>query len=244
MVIPAVSPPQMVKMVDAHSHILPCVDDGSSSVEESKQLLSLLSSQGVRSVVATPHFIADDQSVEEFIEKRSLAYNALKEVLNAEIPEIFLGAEVKYYEGISRMENLKELCLENTNILLVEMPIGRWSEYAVKELVSLSCSGYRVLLAHIERYIADQRGDTFDTLLENDILTQVNASFFINILTRPKAIKLLKNGYIHLLGSDCHNLTTRPPRIGEAARIINHKMGEEFLYSMIDYSNALLRGGN
>ena len=231
-------------MVDAHSHILPCVDDGSSSVEESKQLLSLLSSQGVRSVVATPHFIADDQTVEEFIEKRSLAYNALKEVLNAEIPEIFLGAEVKYYEGISRMENLKELCLENTNILLIEMPVGRWSEYSVKELIKLSCSGYRVLLAHIERYITYQREDTFETLLSNDILTQVNASFFTNIVTRSRAIKMLRNGYIHLLGSDCHNISTRPPRIGEAMRIIEKKLGEEFLYGMIDYSNALLRGDN
>lgn len=231
-------------MVDIHSHILPAVDDGSSSLEETKQLLLMLSSQGVKTVAATPHFIADNQTVEEFIKKRNAAYNLVLNSPNTNMPEIVLGAEVKYYEGISRMENLKELCLGNTNILLVEMPMGRWSEYAVKELMGLSCAGYRVLLAHIERYVADQRADTFETLLSNDILTQVNASFFTNFITRSKAIKMLKNGYIHLLGSDCHNTTARPPKIGEATRIIEKKLGSHFLHGMIDYSNALLRGDN
>lgn len=231
-------------MVDVHSHILPGIDDGSSSTEESKSLLGMLAAQGIKTVVATPHFYANHQRVSEFIEKRNSAYEKLKSEGLPDAPRIFLGAEVRYYEGISRMEELSRLCIENTQFLLIEMPMGRWSEYSVNELITLSCSGYRVLLAHIERYIGDQRGDTFVTLLDNDILTQVNASFFTNITTRSKAIKMLKNGYIHLLGSDCHNLSVRPPHIGDAVRIIEKKMGAHFLHSMIDYSNALLRGGN
>lgn len=231
-------------MVDIHTHILPSVDDGSSSIEESGMMLEKLFSQGVKTVAATPHFIADNQSVDEFVLSRNSALDQLKNAYPDQHIKIVLGAEVKYYEGISRMENLRKLCIQNTNILLLEMPMGRWSEYAVKEVVKLSCSGYTVLLAHIERYIKDQSKDTVETLLQNDVLYQVNASFFINLTTRKKALKMLKNGYIHLLGSDCHNLTSRPPQMDEAARIIKGKFGEEFLVSMIDYSNALLRGGN
>lgn len=231
-------------MVDIHSHILPCVDDGSGSTQESVQLLNMLALQGIKTVVATPHFYANHQTVSQFIEKRNTAYENLKEAACDNVPEIILGAEVRYYEGISRMEDLSRLCIEGTSLLLIEMPTERWSEYTLKELISLSCSGFRVILAHIERYIRLQREETILSLLENDILTQVNASFFLNLTTRSKAIKMLKNGYIHLLGSDCHNVLSRPPYIGEALQIIEKKTGKDFLDHMINYSNALLRNSN
>ena len=90
--------------IDWHSHILPGIDDGSRNVEESISLLNSQMAQGVKVAIATPHFYANDESVESFVDKRSKAF----ELLKAEVPEtsleIRLGAEVKYYEGISRLD--------------------------------------------------------------------------------------------------------------------------------------------
>ena len=54
-------------MIDIHTHILPGLDDGSSSIEESEKMLCMLSEQGVDTVVATPHFYIDDTKGEEFL---------------------------------------------------------------------------------------------------------------------------------------------------------------------------------
>jgi len=66
-------------MIDFHSHILPKLDDGSSSSDESCKLLRCLATQGVESVVATPHFYADNESVERFLARRNLcSFNGTK----------------------------------------------------------------------------------------------------------------------------------------------------------------------
>ena len=64
-------------MIDWHSHILPGMDDGSRNVTESIALLNMQTSQGIRTVIATPHFYANDESVETFLERRRNAYEAL-----------------------------------------------------------------------------------------------------------------------------------------------------------------------
>lgn len=64
-------------MIDFHSHILPGIDDGSASVEESLKLLEMLAEQGVKTVVATPHFYPDRTSVSDFLRRRDAAYQRL-----------------------------------------------------------------------------------------------------------------------------------------------------------------------
>ncbi len=227
-------------MVDFHSHILPALDDGSSDVEESVALLKMLSDQGITTVCATPHFNANRMTVNEFLTARESSYKSLSAILSEDAPKIRLGAEVFYYEGISRLENLKALCIEGTNILLLEMPFTKWSEYTINEVIQLSCRGdFKIALAHIERYMCYHSMRVFDNFLSNDITMQVNASFFTELKTRRKAFKLLKNGYIHLIGSDCHNVTDRPPFIGNALHLIEKKMGTEYLNDMAEYWNSL-----
>lgn len=227
-------------MIDFHSHILPGIDDGSSDVEESIKLLDMLSEQGVTTVVATPHFFANDQSVEQFLEKREESFRELSKVISDSTPKILLGAEVKYYPGISRMENLKKLCIESSDLLLLEMPISEWTEYTVKELIDISCSGsITPVLAHIERYLKFQQMQTIRRLIECDILMQVNATFFTRFTTRRKACRLLKENFVHLIGSDCHNSVYRPPLIGKATEIIGKRLGTDFLEDMTVFSDSL-----
>ena len=141
-------------MIDFHSHILPMLDDGSKSVDESLEMLRMLSEQGVKRVVATPHFYANDESVDDFLKRRAESFERLKGHLTDDLPEIMLGAEVRYYNGISRLDRLRKLTVENSRLLLLEMSTAKWTEYVVNELIELSNSGdLTVALAHIERYL-------------------------------------------------------------------------------------------
>lgn len=228
-------------MIDWHSHILPAMDDGSKDVAESISMLGMQTSQGVGTVIATPHFYANDETVASFIERRAKAYEALKEQLGENGPHILLGAEVRYYQGISRLEGLKDLTIEGSKLLLLEMPMSVWTETMVRELVELSGkNSVRIVLAHVERYIKLQKSAVWNRLLESGIMMQVNASFFTSLASRRKAITLLQDGVVQFLGSDCHNLTTRPPVLGQAAEVIRRKLGNGFLDQMQEYGYSLL----
>lgn len=228
-------------MIDWHSHILPGVDDGSRDVAESLSLLNELSAQGVQTVIATPHFFANDETVETFLERRRKALDKLRGEPTEDAPNILLGAEVKYYQGISRMADLRELCIEGTKMLLLEMPFSKWTEYTVRELVELAGSrNITVILAHIERYMSFQGTAVWNRLYESGLLMQVNASFFTGVFSRRRAMSLLLDGGIHFIGSDCHNMTSRPPRIGKAFEIIENKLGSEYLSQMNEYGRSVL----
>ncbi len=227
-------------MIDFHSHILPAMDDGSKNAEESIKMLEMLTNQGITRVVATPHFHANHESVDNFITRREKSYSLISENLNNKAPEIKLGAEVRYYEGISRMENLDKLCIQDTKALLIEMPSTRWTKYTIDELFNLSSSGtITIILAHIERYMDYQSRDIFDALLGNDILMQINASYINSFLTRKKALRLIREQKVHLIGSDCHNLTDRSPDMGTALNTIQKKLDNEFFNYFVNYGNKL-----
>lgn len=227
-------------MIDWHSHLLPGIDDGSQSVSESLSILSELVSQGVDVVAATPHFIANDESVSSFIERRQLSYNRMVEQNSSGPPKMLLGAEVKYYPGISRLEELEKLKIQGTNLLLLEMPISRWTEYTVRELSELASSKkVNVMLAHIERYMPMQSKEVWYRLLDEGILMQVNASYLLG-LSKRKAIKQLTDGMIHFIGSDCHNMTSRPPKIKSAVDYIAKKIGADFVSQMNEFGYSQL----
>ena len=226
---------------DFHSHVLPGIDDGSRSTEESLRMLEMLRSQGISTVVATPHFDADRFTIDDFLSRRERAFRVLSERVAEDVPTIKTGAEVSYYPGISRLERLYELCIGKTRLLLLEMPIGKWDKYVVDELVNLSSSRRIIpIVAHVERCLPYQERRFLEKISSSDVLFQINASFVINISTRRKALRLLKNGLVQLLGSDCHGAETRPPEIGEAYRIIADKLGEKFVTNMLEYGNSLI----
>ncbi|MBQ7124790.1 MAG: capsular polysaccharide biosynthesis protein [Clostridia bacterium] len=216
-------------MIDFHTHILPSVDDGSKSIAESIALLSMLKEQGVDTVLATPHFRPDKDSVDSFLERRDEAYSRFISELPPDMPKVLLGAEVGYYEGISNLEGLERLTLNGSNLLLLEMPMRRWSEFMIGEIVELmTVNGFDVILAHAERYEKFAKEDVITYLLEQGVYIQVNASFFTIRFMRGRAFKWLKKSMFHCIGTDCHNLQSRPPRMREALDIIKKKTGKEF----------------
>ena len=228
-------------MIDWHSHVLPGVDDGSQDVAESLAMIQMQALQGVDIVIATPHFYANDESVDMFLSRRQRAFERLKEALPEQAPEIILGAEVCYYPGISRLPELKQLRIGETRLLLLEMPMCKWTEYMVRELVELSgMSGIKIILAHIDRYLQLQSRKVWERIFESGIYIQVNASFFHSLGSRHKAFSLLKKGNIHFVGSDCHNLTSRSPKIGKAFAIIEKRLGKQYIGQIIEYGYNVL----
>lgn len=217
-------------MIDWHSHVLPGMDDGSQSIEESLQMLHALHAQGIFSVVATPHFYADEDTVSGFLQRREAALAALSPHLCESCPRILLGAEVAYYPGIVGLCELSRLTVEGTDLLLLEMPMARFTETVITELLALSSvRGLRVVLAHVERCLPYQSAETLHRLAGGGISMQVNASCLCRIPGRRQVLSLLRAGQVRYIGSDAHNMTSRPPRIGAAYRVIRKKLGEPFL---------------
>lgn len=204
-------------MEDIHCHVLPQMDDGSRCVEESLAMLKALAAQGVYFVAATPHFYAEENGPQEFLRRRAISAGQLEKAWLPGLPALKLGAEVCYYQGISQCEELECLKIEGTQLLLLEMPFGFWTPRMLHEVWEIqSRPGITVVLAHIERYLRWQKEDTWEALADWGVLNQCNAPFFLDWRTRHKALRLLRNGRVHLLGSDSHNMETRPPRLEEA----------------------------
>lgn len=228
-------------MTDFHAHILPSLDDGAESLEESIRLLLSSASQEVTSLMATPHFYAEEQSPQQFLERRNRSWAQLRPFLQASMPEILLGAEVRYYEGICMTADLGLLKIENSDLLLLEMPFSRWSKRMLQDILELSSrSDMTILLAHIERYLEFMPSDAWEILLAHNVRIQANADFFCRRLTQRKALNMLRAGKIHVLGSDCHNMRSRPPTIGKAVQIISAHLGYEAIRQMEHLSQELL----
>ncbi len=219
-------------LVDFHTHILPGIDDGSQTVEQSVAMLQRLAEQGVRQVIATPHFYAELQSPEDFLARRKEAETALREAIKdlPDMPEIFVGAEVAFFEGISDCEFLQELAIAGTDCVMVEMPIKHWSDRQLLEIVSIvQKQRLTPIIAHMDRYLGSFKNHHIpERLAELPVYVQASAGYFEQKKTRRKALRLLRAGKIQLIGSDCHNMDTRKPNMDAAIDAIKAAMPKKF----------------
>lgn len=199
-------------MIDFHTHILPGIDDGSKDVRQSLEMLRMEQKMGIDTIFLTPHFYASQNSPEIFLDRREEAWQKLQTGMEEGLPQLFLGAEVQYFESIGYAQNLSSLCIQGTNLLLLEMPFNRWDERMVRTVLDLNgMDGVQIVLAHIDRYLKFVKEDVWDLFQRSGILMQLNASAFSGLLHRRKAVSLMQNGTVQFLGSDCHNLDSRKP---------------------------------
>ena len=220
-------------MIDCHTHILPRMDDGSRSSDESIAMLRMEREQNINKVILTPHFYAENESIESFLKRRSASFARLNERIaeltadGEQLPELFLGAEVRYFSGMARADDIDKLCIGDTRYMLIEMPFDTWSDGVFRDLEILQSSGIKPVIAHIERFIMFQKHtDNLERLWSMGMLIQSNASFFTDWRTKRTALKLLKQNRIHLLGSDSHRAEgQRTPDTAEALAIIEKKLG-------------------
>ena len=163
----------MIERVDFHCHILPRADHGSDSVEQSLEQLALLKTAGVSRAVATPHFYPERISVEDFLRRRADCAEELANAMPEDAPAVYLGAEVLFCPGMEEMAGLQRLCIEGTNVLLLEMPLKTLTDSAFEafERFVSQRDDLRIVLAHIDRYDRDDVAD----LMDQPVFAQINA---------------------------------------------------------------------
>lgn len=230
-------------MLDVHSHILPNVDDGSDSIETSILMLEMMKSQGITDVIATPHFYAFQDNLDEFKAKITEAFSELKNAINGKnLPNIYLGCEVLYFPGISVVDDINSFCINNSNYLLLELPNNCINSRLFDDISTLKRDLDIIpIIAHVERYY---RYKGFKKLIEfatyYRIPLQINAT---SVAERPYnriTHKLLKMGYVKYLGTDAHSVDVRPPQMDIAINKIEQKYGNAVAKKLIENSKRLL----
>lgn len=228
--------------IDVHSHILPGVDDGARSINESLQLIAKLKKQGVTRILATPHFYASVCSLEDTVKKAQDSYADLKMFLTNADPQIKIGYEVHYFKNISKIDDIEKLTIDGTRFLLLELAHMPSLEPAAEDIISLVLDRHITpILAHIERFALLPGFDRItETIKDGFSIGQINASAFsINRKSKKIALRLIKEGYGQIIASDTHSVNSRPPEFDNAFKIIGKKLGEDTVKKIMAENNIL-----
>lgn len=217
---------------DIHSHILPGVDDGSKSMEMSMQMIDAAYAQGVRKMIATPHFYPGHHNAEkerledlyrEMVVRISETYNDFT---------LLLGNEIYYKdEVIELLRKGRIFTLAGTRYILIEFSVTADFRCLYDAVYRCVNAGFIPVIAHVERYqCLFGKEEKIAELIGAGAYIQVNAENFEAGLINParkRAMKLIHRGFVHFLGSDCHNMQDRKPDLGPAAEYIQKKMPGE-----------------
>ena len=234
-------------MIDIHSHILPALDDGSKSIEESLAMLKIAQAEGITTMIATPHNMPGKGCpTRDRIERR---VKALKEAAADEHIEmdIRIGTEYFYREDILEwLEDDTVITMDGTGCVLVEFDpsVGRtYVKNAVREILA---QDYRPVIAHVERYPAllKNKMETVKELRDMGALIQVNCSSLMGKMgfkTKLDTRSLLNQGLIDLLGTDAHSANHRAPRMEECAKYIQKKCDSAYAERLMN-ATALYEG--
>lgn len=218
---------------DIHAHIIPAVDDGPSSVEQSTEMLRMAYNEGILTICATPHFHPAHRSPgKEGLVGRLQALQEIALSISDQL-QIVLGNEIYYQESVVKdLQSSRCLTLGDSAYVLVEFDTGI-DYFSMRQAVTrLLGEGYWPLLAHIERYgcLRDDI-DRVAELIKTGAYMQINASSVHVKGARSHSgfvKKLLKRDLIHIIATDCHDIRTRPPLMRASAAIITKKYGEDY----------------
>lgn len=230
-------------IIDFHSHILPGVDDGARNLKTSVKMLYAAAEQGVNVQVLTPHYYPWKEKPDSFLERRDECVRRLINYRRDWWPKLTVGAEVAYFDGMAQTD-LSELCIGGSNVLLIELPFENWNRHLPDEIAELTLDrNYRVVLAHIERYISYKGNrEMLLELAELPVTVQMNAEAFLSMSSRFRSLPLAKEFRGFLLGSDAHGMEHRPPNILEGREAVEKHLGRYSLYKMDKAGAGLLQG--
>lgn len=210
-------------MIDLHCHVLPGLDDGPSTLEESLDLCRAARDEGTRTLVATPHVNAVYPRVTPAViqERVDLVNRAARsEGIGL---TVVTGAEV----ALSRVGEMSDaeldlLALGGGRYLLLELPSTSAVSGAAAALGAVASRGYGVVVAHPERSaIAQRDAAVVHRLVQSGVLCCLDAASLTDQAdrqTRRTAWELLRRGLVHAIASDSHGAVRRPP---ELASILN-----------------------
>jgi tyrosine-protein phosphatase YwqE len=196
--------------VDMHSHLIPGIDDGSKTMEESLKLIKRLSDYGLRKLITTPHIMSEYyKNTPEIV---SMGLEELRKAIKNEGIPVEIAAAAEYYMDEIFLEKIKEgekLLTFGDGYILVETGFINKPQMLLETLFQLEMSGYKPILAHPERYqylIGDK--SLVQDLVDRKILFQINLLSLTGFYSKPVkdfAESLLERNLVKFLGTDCHN---------------------------------------
>ncbi len=217
-------------MIDLHLHILPDVDDGPGTLDESRDMLRLATSFGFSTLVATPHLqsrISDD-----YLELVDEAYAQLRPHADASGIELKRGFEVRIDPGLPAWLRAGDpVALGSSHTVLVELPFSGWPTFTEHVLFEVQAAGFTPLLAHPERYTAAMEDpDLLLNLHERGVLFQVTTGSVSGLFGRgAKTLSelLLRRGAVDILASDAHSAGRRFVSVTEGLARATELVGEQ-----------------
>ena len=219
------------ELIDLHAHILYDLDDGARNRNAMMQMFRMARDEGIRRMVATPHFIAGANRYDRQILDERLAQ--ARELLAEEGIDLTLelGQELFLDEHLPGELRAGRACtLAGTRYLLVEFPLTGIPGDAESILAGLLEEGYLPVIAHPERYREIQQDpDLLTDLIELGCLTQLNAGSLTGRHGRAvqeTARTLLASDMVHLVGTDCHSARSRSPKLRQAWHLVVQMLGE------------------
>lgn len=209
----------MPGITDMHCHILPGLDDGCQSMDETIQALREAERQQIKQIIVTPHYhpgrymVSASQIMKTLDEVRRQCEKKGIDIA------LYPGQECYYYSGLTELLNSGSvLTLAESRYVLVEFSPDCLFTYLLSGLRDLRQNGYIPILAHFERYRCLQKEEHLESLKEQEYLLQMN---FDTLLPKDGWFRknpwraLAKSGVVDFLGSDCHGVDFRPLRVSE-----------------------------
>lgn len=223
----------MNRLIDTHCHILPEVDDGAHNIEETRQMLQEAYEDGIRYIIATPHYHPRRGRKSPGYLRRQLKLVREEAAQISDELRIYLGTEIYFGQDIpERLREEKVLTMNRTRYVLVEFSPADPFEYICQGIQQIQLKGYEVILAHIERYQCMYKGMGYaEHLNRMGVKIQVNAdSITGNGGWKAKRLvrELLEDRLVFCVGTDAHNPKRRPPRMRKAAEYVEKKCGEDY----------------
>ena len=213
-------------MIDTHIHLVPNVDDGAKSIEMALQMAKLALSDGVHSIIVTPHYNIPEYNnakVKENYEK--LVEHLRNEKLDL---KLYLGNEIHLNEeGVVGIDTQEAFSLANSDYYLIELPFHQYFPVHDELIFQIAAKGHKIILAHIERYIAFKKEPgILKALIKHGCYGQLTSSYITRDRTNKRAMQLIEDGVVHIVASDAHNISGRKPNLLEGYQQVANRFGE------------------
>ena len=220
-------------MIDIHNHLIPNIDDGSDSLELSRNLLKEAIEEGITDVLVTPHYMPKG----EYRVKRNELLKLFNEFRSACADlkiNLYLGNELFIDSGLDELIENNEVCsMNDSQYVLVEFPFERYKADYDEYLYNISLS-HKIIIAHPERYqyVKDDHGFV-KRWLSNGYYLQANQTFRFSKTEKKVVFDLIEKGRLHFIASDAHS-EYRPLHLKSCYELIERKFSRETAELLMD----------
>lgn len=236
-------------MIDIHTHILPGIDDGPQSIQESIEILRKAADGGVKAIVATPHVL--ELPSENYWQRVSDTFNCVKEAVEWEniSIEVILGAEVFISPDLPQtIKKNKWLTINNgNNYVLLELPVQEIPSFTDQTIFELLVRGIVPIVSHPERYLEIQNDtNKLFKLVKKGALTQLNSGSLrgkYGKKVQKTAKTLLARNLIHMIGSDVHSVPNGPYSLSQGVNLAGDIVGAKTAKKMVTSTPAKIING-